>query len=467
MKKPLSITVISDPHYYSKKNWVDGNPFDYPPKNEQLYLRGSEEIIKAVFDEIAADESQQIVLISGDLTNNGEITSHDEMRSLLLKLKESGTRIYVTTATHDYSKDGKSYGFDKNNNMVDVPAPAREKLYDYYREFGMDEALSVHMPSMSYVAQLADGYRLLALNDDYGDPHCGYSDECFEWIKEQVELAHRENQYIVAMTHHPILAASKFFQLIAPNDMLDKHELRYRQFADMGINCVFTGHSHIHNISSAETEKGNIFYDVSTAALTGFPPAYRKALFYPDERKIEIKTVFVDNVPDLDTENMSLTEYTKKLFLGSISDALYYAQHDYEKFVSFAIGMSVSPEKSYKLKPIIRTLSRFLNNLTFGKVWHLTRFSNGVKKEKVQQIFNKPAVPFIIDIVSNLYKGDANLDKSSPEYKIAESVVKTADKLAKPFSKKLRDIGIESFCDIVLPLMHKDGIGDANAELYY
>ncbi len=35
-----------------------------------------------------------------------------------------------------------------------------------YKEFGPDEAIAVHRDSMSYVVQLADGYRLFALNDD-------------------------------------------------------------------------------------------------------------------------------------------------------------------------------------------------------------------------------------------------------------------------------------------------------------
>ena len=53
--KPLSLTILSDPHYYSKKNWVDGNPYQFPPKREQQYRRVSEEIIKYVFDEICSD----------------------------------------------------------------------------------------------------------------------------------------------------------------------------------------------------------------------------------------------------------------------------------------------------------------------------------------------------------------------------------------------------------------------------
>ncbi len=62
---------------------------------------------------------------------------------------------------------------------------------------------------MSYVVQLAEGYRLFALNDDTNrNGKSGFSDECFEWIKEQIADAKANDQFIVAMTHHPLIAPS-------------------------------------------------------------------------------------------------------------------------------------------------------------------------------------------------------------------------------------------------------------------
>lgn len=465
--KPLSLTIISDPHYYSKKNWVDGNPYQFPPKREQQYRRGSEEIIKYVFDEICSDDESDIVLINGDLTNNGEYTSHEEMRNLLRSLKKRGKRVYVTTATHDFRSDGISYGYDKNDNKVDVPAFIRDDLYEYYYEFGMNEALSIHMPSMCYTVQLEEGYRLLALNDDKGYNHAGFTDECFEWIKEQVELAKKENQFVIAMTHHPILAPSPLYKLIGAKDMLESGELRAKQFADMGIPCIFTGHSHIHNISLIESDKGNVFYDVSTSALVGFPPYYRKALFYPDNRSIDIRSILVDNVPNLDTDGKSLTDYIENLFLGTISDILDTAENDFEKFTELAIGFSLQKEKAYKLKFFIQKGAKFINHLTFGKVWRYTKRKNKVTKQEIQPFKQKAVLPFVIELIANLYRGDANISKTSVEYRIAKAFLELMDNITKPFSKKLKALGIESISAVVLPLMNKEGIKDSNAQLKY
>ena len=43
---------------------------------------------------------------------------------------------------------------------------------------------------------------------------------------------------------------------------------------------------------------------------------------------MDIKTVRVDNVDGIDTNSLSLENYTKNLFLGAVSDALYDAEYD-------------------------------------------------------------------------------------------------------------------------------------------
>lgn len=466
--KSLKFTIISDTHYCSKKNWVDGNWYDFPPENSQLLMKYSEEIVKHTFNELCKNDNSNIILISGDLTNNGEITSHIEMRDALLQLKQNGKQVYVITATHDYN-DGlmPAFGRDKNNNKVPVPELERDELLDYYGDFGYNDAISVHEESMSYVAQLADGYRLLALNDDFGNPDCGYSTDCMKWIKEQVKKAHSEGQFIVAMTHHPVIAPSVLYKVIGAKDMLYQHEVIAEQFADMGISFILTGHSHIHNISSVKSKKGNIFYDISTGALTGYPPVYRDIEICPENKRIDVKSTFVDNVEGIETNGLTLTDYTRELFLGSISKAIDDAESNYDEFAEFAVGMSISKEVSAKYKFIFQKFAKFLNRLTFGKVWKLTRFSSGVSSAEISSVYDKRAVPFIIDIISNLYKGDGDLEKSSVEYRVAEGFLRKIDKLAKPFSKKLKKIGIEDISDAVLPLIHNDGLPDSDAVLYY
>ena len=50
MNDELKFTVISDTHYYSKKNFVDGFDKNKKPKPGQLFFSRSEEIVEHTFD---------------------------------------------------------------------------------------------------------------------------------------------------------------------------------------------------------------------------------------------------------------------------------------------------------------------------------------------------------------------------------------------------------------------------------
>lgn len=93
MNDELKFTVISDTHYYSKKNFVDGFDKNKKPKPGQLFFSRSEEIVEHTFDCLCKNDTPDIVLISGDLTYNGERTSHDEMKAALKKLQQKGESV--------------------------------------------------------------------------------------------------------------------------------------------------------------------------------------------------------------------------------------------------------------------------------------------------------------------------------------------------------------------------------------
>ena len=67
----------------------------------------------------------------------------------------------MITATHDYQDSGETDGY-VGDEKVKAPALHREELWELYRPFGPDEAIAVHRESMSYIVQLAEGYRLFA-----------------------------------------------------------------------------------------------------------------------------------------------------------------------------------------------------------------------------------------------------------------------------------------------------------------
>lgn len=468
---PLKVQIITDPHYYSRTIGTEGKAYKKAESKSQKVIKDSDLVIDTAWDMLCEDTSTDIVLLAGDTTKDGEIASHQEFIEKLRELKSRGKRVYVITATHDYQDDGLADGY-KGDDKIKVPAATRDMLWKMYYEFGPSEAISYHLPSMSYVVQLCDGYRLFALNDDRdvddnGPASSGFSESCKKWIYEQIEDAQKNDQYIIAMTHHPMIAPSPFYAIIGKGDLQGHHDENVEEFADRGISCIFTGHTHIHDISFKRTEKGNIFYDVSTAALIGYPPTMRTAVIDPANGKITVETQYIEQVKGLDTEGKSFPQYIKDFFIGMIGEVLWAAGNDIDRLAEMTDAFSVPGEKVKKLGFIIKPIGKFLNNLTIGKVGKWTKAETGLKPEDYEDIKDRKVIDFILEAVTNLYGGDAPYTPDTREYKIAMGLLSIIDSFLDTIGVKIGKLlkGCESASSLVEPLLYNAGICDEKAEL--
>jgi predicted MPP superfamily phosphohydrolase len=469
---PIKIQFVTDIHYYSRKNGTEGAAYDKEEAKSQQVIKDSDLVIKKGFDMLCEDDSTDIVVIAGDTTRNGEYNSHEEVIELMRSLKARGKRVYVITATHDYRGNGEGRGFD-GDKVIGVPAVSdRHELWKMYYEFGPGEAIARHEDSMSYVIQLADGYRLFALNDDYnlkgeGEGGSGYSDDCTEWIMAQLEDAKKNDQFVVAMTHHPMVSPSPFYSIIGKGDMQKFHEKTREIFADAGLNVMLTGHTHIHDISYVTTAKGNRFYDISCSALIGCPPNYRNVTIDPENAKVEVDTVTLTDVPGVDTKGEPFDKYMENFFFGMIRKIVWAAGYDIDTLAQMTPAFSVPGEKVLKLRHIIKPLGKFLNKLTFKKIWRVCKKESGLKKSDIADIGGNKVVDFIVELVKNLYCGDSPYSPETREYKLCCGFLNVIDSFLNtihlPIGKFLK--GAQSVRSLVEPLLYNSGYCDAKATL--
>ncbi len=416
----LKLKVITDTHYYSPQTGTNGSAYDAAVMRSQKLLGGSREVIKAAFDKIANDNSSDIVLIAGDVSNDGEKAAHEEFREMLRELQSKGKKVYLITATHDYKEKCKKYVGDK---IEEMPGLKREELYEFYREFGPDDAICSKPEYMSYIVQLPDNIRLFALNDDKG-----IENEMYAWVKEQAEDARKNGQFIVAMTHHPIIPPSPMYELIGKGDMHRHYKDRRREYADMGIQLMLTGHTHTHNIGRIFSERGNQFYAVSTGSLCGYPAPIRSITIDTANNEIDVSTDTIENA-DIDTDGLSLREYLKKQLIGVISDMIKAAGSDIDKFAYMAQGISIKPKLVYKFGWIIKPIFKWLNSVKFSTFAAWTKKETGLNKSDISAIKNDKVVDFIINLVSNLFSGENNMDLNNPKCKIYIGFLRIIDSI--------------------------------------
>ena len=460
--KPLKVNIISDVHYYSREMGYTGKAFDKTnatASNEMVY---SKEILEALMLQLSKDDAD-IVLVSGDLTNKAERPGHEGIIKLLRELKEKGKRVYVITATHDYTDHNLTYCYEGDEKKT-VPAVTREELRKLYGEFGPSEAISVHEDSMSYVVQLCDGYRLFALNDDRNHKGAsGFSDDCFAWITEQIEDAKKNGQFIIPMTHHPMLSPSPFYKIIGEGNIMGEADKRIDEFTEMGLNYMFTGHTHMQDISYKYTDNGKIFYDITTAGAVGYPATFRQVTFIPAEGKIDIKSTDID----CEIGGRSVKEHCEDKFFGMIRRVIAKAGSDIPEFARMATSFSVKEELIYKIGWIIKPFAKLLGKLTIGNVAPLCKKESGLKKADWQDIKDESVVNFIVSLVANLFGGDSPYSPDTAYYKITMGILAIIDSILAVFGIKIGKIlkGAESVQSTVEPLLYNSGICDEKAVL--
>ena len=414
----LNFYLVTDTHFFDPSFKRSGAAYEKRSISDQKCVAETPAIIDAGFKQIADDKETNIILIPGDLVYRGEYQSHVGLRNRLYKLKEQGKKIYLITARHDYD-DNDSFEFD-GDKMLPVKAMPRDELRDFYKDFGFDGAISEHKESMSYVAQLADGIRLLALNCD-GDckDFKGLWDNQMKWALEQIEDAHRTGNYIFAMTHYPLLPFSPIMNLISDSHLTD-WEKRANQFADAGLDLIFTGHMHAQAVTEYVTENGNKITDVQTGCFVGCPCAYRKVTIKDSTADIKSYTI---NDFDYDKQGKSASEYFQWRFDRMID---------------------------YKMEEILpKSAMKILNKLTVKKICIFLWFN---PDKSIQNILAKDLG---IELVRNIFIGNEPYVKGTAVYEAFEKlinrlslIIHIAEKKAGKKNKALSDIKSFLLCTI-------------------
>lgn len=292
----LIVDVVTDLHYDDDalkgftKTPDANDPYAHVSASGQLYVE-SIAVISAFLEKAAKDNSVA-VLIPGDLADDGVATEHEGVAAMLRDFEQTtGKSVYVVPGNHDISRTTIA------------------EFETFYAEFGFDEAIAKDSKSASYVAELSDEYRLLAIDstDHNRSGSWGIDADRVEWIRQQAELAQKDGKKVIAMFHHNLLNHLVLIDVILSGGVIgDAYGLR-DIFAEYGVKYIFTGHTHEHDIATYTAPNGQTIYDVVTGSLSSYPCPYRQVTF---GYSVKFETKYVDKI---DTS----------LVKGTISDEAY------------------------------------------------------------------------------------------------------------------------------------------------
>lgn len=280
-EKELKITIANDLHYRHTYATYEGDAysekdFSHVAGDGQLWIE-SMLIIEKFLEEVAANDSE-IVLLPGDLVDRGTNTEH-EVFSQKLKDFESATgkRVFVVPGNHDYY-----YGLTPDEFIA------------YYMDFGYGEAIARDTLSASYVVELNDEYRLLAVDScTPGEGDAGITQERKEWIEEQAKAAQEDGKKLISMMHHNILDHFIFGSILHPGAFVDPELELAELYAQYNIKYNFVAHTHSQDIKAYTGSNGVTIYDVLTSSINLYPLPYRNVTLGD---KVKIRTEYIEEI---------------------------------------------------------------------------------------------------------------------------------------------------------------------------
>ena len=329
--KDISVGVLADVHVMAESQAVNMTCADYKAweAHGQKMLGLSESILKTAVDRMIAESDFDVVLVSGDNADDGGETTHRLVAEQLKRLENAGIKVYTIPGNHDINN--KSYTYASGKAMLTNPTTEKEfaEIYadfgynsadtlEFYKNSGKDVAANTANfalgDNLSYVADLSDKYRLIAIDmckyvaTDYikdtdgsfaaagyqvdgegyvlvdgaryptvANRHDGaMTTSLLAWAKQKTQEAIAAGKIPLGMMHFPLI--QHFGSLInADNAAVNDPEGSYVAdvLADAGMKFIFTGHIHIQDDALYASKKGNKILDVNSASLCNYPTPVR------------------------------------------------------------------------------------------------------------------------------------------------------------------------------------------------
>ncbi|MBC1591023.1 metallophosphoesterase [Listeria welshimeri] len=348
----LSIIETTDVHYFAPSLTDNGAAFkQYVAAGDGKQLAYSDEITDAFLEDVEAKKTD-VLIISGDLTNNGEKTSHEELAKKLAQVEKAGTQVFVVPGNHDINNPW-ARKFEKDKQLpTDTITPT--DFSKIYGDFGYKDAISSDDFSLSYLAAPSSKVWLLMLdtaiyktNMQQGTPTTegGLTTGTLDWVKECSALAEKNGAKLIPVMHHNLTNHS---DVIQRGFTINYNQQVIDTLTAGNMKFSLSGHIHTQNIRTAKSTDGKEITDIVTNALSVYPHKYgnitysaKNKNFTYQSQKLDIESWAKEhgktdknllNFDQFDYDTFYNSGYDKAIMDLMTSDAYKtYSQSDKEK----------------------------------------------------------------------------------------------------------------------------------------
>lgn len=308
------IVIISDVHLLSPELITPGSAIDRADAGETKMMAMSDNIMTAITDSIIKMEPT-VVLLTGDLTNNGERLSHERMAQHLARMKQQGIQPLVIPGNHDCNNPyARSFDGDRTMPAATV---TREEFAQIYRDFGYGDTSVRDTASLSYCCEPFKGVVILGIDsnmDEFntltcrGDSADTYHNggrikpETLQWVIDRAGEARKQGKQVIAMMHHHLVPHFDQEERLLANYIIKRHDEAARQLLESGIHTIFTGHLHVTDAATAYNSEGtDSIVEIATGSAICYPFALRTASIDDKKKTLQVNTQWLTSTASCPT----------------------------------------------------------------------------------------------------------------------------------------------------------------------
>ena len=292
----LKIAVMSDDHYLSPSMIRDTEDYKTALNSDRKMFAESDAILRTLLDAVRQDKPD-VLLLSGDLTKDGEQECHKALAKQLKQLQKEvpGMKVYVINGNHDI-RNSDALNFNTPDGKA-VPATRThpkdfKQIYDFV--YSDPTVIATYTPpagkeagGLSYVARPADGFTLVVIDTgryssdntstgkDEHETSGAISSDLEQWVIEQTAAAKARGDLVIGLEHHGLVPHFDVEPTILPMYLVNGYERIAQEYADAGMSVMFTGHMHAVDIAAKTTDAGNTIYDIETGSGLTYPSPLR------------------------------------------------------------------------------------------------------------------------------------------------------------------------------------------------
>lgn len=272
----LTMWHITDVHHLSKRLYDQGRRIQQMQDTAAgVDIFYSDYRMEALIYQIqTATDQPDYLLVSGDLTLNGEYESLLDLRGYFEQIELLGTEVLVIPGNHDIN-NGWSRSFSGDSSNWSYPITPQDFL-ELMADFGYKQADSIDEDSLSYQIRLNDFHQLILIDSNIyyptanNDPPISYGqvkETTLEWIEESLEDSSKEGIHTSIAIHHNSIS---HFNGFGDSFAITNSQDLVRVFKDYEIPLALSGHIHAQNIGEYREDTYRL-QDISTGAFSVYP----------------------------------------------------------------------------------------------------------------------------------------------------------------------------------------------------